>query len=564
MSRMYAQAGGMAGGQNTAAVHDARVIRDVNSMRKKGWTVQRVSSFKGAMQAMELAETGTRVGVFALSYKKGLKLGLTEREALIEAAFTARDYMDFGRYGSSMLAAKRVIPFMNAAMQGVDKGLRVAIKPIVKMATGKRLTARDKRELGEAGKAWIKMSVIGTLGLTLEAIYRDNKVFEDASPYLRATHWIIPVEGSKIIAIPKPFELALVSNAMEQAYRAYAKNDPMAWQRFREGAFETLMPPTSITMVKPIVEHITNYSFFHERPILPQNLKGVDAALQWNNYTSELGKFIGKKIGIAPVFIDNYITGWSGSWGRHAMNQSNKLRPNAPEEGWEDAFILSRFLKDGLRGANSSRSFWDAMSFEAGEFATTAGGYSDRMESPGAKGDPGEFLAGKPDEVVAFAILNAAPFTASDKRVHPLRRAADATVILSAVRREIVDANLIKAEYPDEKIVLSPPVAGTVNTIMTQLTAVEYRNGLIGAGVKGWKQKQIWDSRPIWEELREASPEVYDEVRDRYEKGHIYSEAGVRRVWPEAKQRLLEDREEAYVDDLAADAEFEDDPGDLY
>ena len=148
---------------------------------------------------------------------------------------------------------------------------------------------------------------------------------------------------------------------------------------------------------------------------------------------------------------------------------------------------------------------------------------------------------------------------ANERRIHPLRRAKDAVTTISKFRQEMTLDRIVPIRDPEEPpLVLTPKVKGQVDDVLSRLSMIEARNALIAAGVEGWAQKQIMDTGPVWRELEAASPAAFEEIQNRYDKAKIYSEAGVRRVWPEAQERLMTEREEAVLSDLAADAKVED------
>jgi hypothetical protein len=147
----------------------------------------------------------------------------------------------------------------------------------------------------------------------------------------------------------------------------------------------------------------------------------------------------------------------------------------------------------------------------------------------------------------------------SAKRMHPLRRTKDAVTTISKLRQEMaLDQVVPILDEEEPALVLTPKVKGQADDVLSRLSMIEARNGLIAAGVKGWKQKQIMDTAPVWAELEAASPALFEEIQARYDKAKIYSESGVRAAWPEAQQRIMQDREEAILSDLATDARYGD------
>ncbi len=445
----------------------------------------------------------------------------------------------------------------HAGLQGMDKGYRELVTPFFKYRSGVPLNAAERRGLGRAVKGWTKMTAIGLFGLSLDAIYRDDPEYEEIGSYLRATHWMIKESAGRWWAIPKPFQFAVLSNIFERAFEFAYKDDPLAWERMREGLAEIMVPPLRAPGISVPTELVTNYNLFTERPIVPQHLKGLEPVLQWNAYASEFGLRIGKMLGVSPLKVDHAITGFGASWGRQILNWSNLARDNAADTAPEDTFILRRFLKSSSRGSTSTRKFWDLISQDGGEMELVAQSYK-RMKENGTLGNASEYLAGKPESAVAYAILNEA-YDAKYKRLHPLRRAQDAITTISKFRQEMA-LDQVKTIILEEPIPLPGSLKGAVNNVLSRLSMIEARNSLIAVGIRGWKQKAYMDTEPLWAQLEAASPQVYEEMIARFNKAKVYPESGVRAVWAEAQRRILVDREDALLGDLFAEAVTADQP----
>lgn len=554
-ARLYSQAGGIAGGENVSALHNARVDRDLQALRKKGFLVQRLTSPEGLLKIIELSETGTRVGLFKAAYDRGIKEGLAPYEALVEGAYTARDYIDFGRNGSKMLAARRLVPFLNASIQGLDKSVRTLVTPIVKRLLKMPVSPAEERELGTAIKGWAKV-VLGLGGIsTAQAIlYHDDPEYQNISPYLRATHWAFKNHNGTWIFVPKPFELAAIGNVIERAFEATYGKDPKAMANMAKGLGMIVLPPTEPTGINLVYELATNYDMFRGKSIVPQEMMGLEPALQARAWTSEFSKKVGRALNVSPLYIDHAIAGFGGSWGRQILDWSNYFRPNAATQGWEDTVITSRFIKEVSRGSTSVNRFWDLYSRNGGEFTRVANTYGAMKDNP-TLGDAEQYLSGKSDNVVAFALLNE-NFKASEKRLSPIRRAGDVITTISKFESEMTN-DRIEALSTDEPMALAPAVKAQVDNVLSRLSMMEAQNALQAVKEPGWAQKPVWDTAPVWKELEAASPAVFEEIKARFAKAKIYSESGVRKTWPEVQKRLLQDRGEAYLGDLVTDAIYD-------
>ena len=131
-AKEYNAAMGLMGGINNAAMHGARVERDIQSLKGKGFMAKafREGGFAGAAKGMasfvEISETGTRVGLYKNAVLRAKADGLSDWEAAMEGAYIATDYMNYGMNGgNAMLVARRTIPFLNAQIQGLYKMARV-------------------------------------------------------------------------------------------------------------------------------------------------------------------------------------------------------------------------------------------------------------------------------------------------------------------------------------------------------------------------------------------------------------------------------------------------------
>ena len=127
----------------------------------------------------------------------------------------------------------RLVPFLNAKFQGLSVALRTAsgerddagavrevLSPYVKGVAGQVLTAKEKEALPNSIRMWIKMAAIGLIGLALHAHYKDDWEKEEFNDYMNATHWFVKI-GGRWFRIPKPFELAVIANAMEAGWDGY-------------------------------------------------------------------------------------------------------------------------------------------------------------------------------------------------------------------------------------------------------------------------------------------------------------------------------------------------------
>lgn len=556
MARIHSQVGGIMGGASLASLDNTRISKEIASLQQNGYKIRRFTNFKEFFRLTEISETGTRLAIFKTAFERAKKEGLTEYEAAVEAAFQARDYMDFNRHGSKMLMARRLVTFLNAALQGTDKSGRVLfgdLAPLAKSFQGQKLNPQDKARLSNSAAAWTKISLLSVAGMGLTSMYADDPEYQGASEYLRATHWLFKGPDGGWVALPKPFELAVPMNFAERLAEYLQEDDPTWRDKWIGSLSHTLLPPTSAPGLTVPAEMFFNHDTFRGRPIVPQHMKGLEPFQQYNAYTSEFAKATGEAINVSPSMIDHLITGWGGSWARNALSLSDSVvNPNAASKDTTDFAITRRFSKNLSRGNDASKQFWGLIGRDDGRLERANLTYK-RLIDTGNDGDAQDYLASRRDDEKVWATLNR-HFDVKDKRIHPLRRAKDVTKVLSAVRREVRSDNF---KINDERLPVSSNDKKALDDLFSRLSMAEARNAMIVTQVPGWGQREITDTKPYYEQIKMVRPDVGREIDRRFGKSKVVPFAGVRKIWPELQKRLIKDGERATVIDLRATANAE-------
>lgn len=379
------------GGANAALVSGDRnyVAGEIRRLTESG-------SFNGmkglvrnplnALQAMsELMESATRVAEFANARRYG--------KSLAEAGLESRDItIDFWRIGAKTRALNNITAFWNASVEGLDR------------------TAKAFRERPVA----TPLKVIGSVGLTsflLGWANHGDKRIEELPAWERDFFWHIPTDkwtqvsqeeamkapeylrrehegkwfrnDGTIYKIPKNFELGLIFGSVpERIFEAYWKQNPDAWRNVGESFQRAFMlEPSSWmpTALSPVLEQITNYSLFTKRDLIPESMSGrnkVEAKYQYNPYTSESAKLIGKGLGsivgdasiASPIVIENYIRAWTGTLGMTTLRGADAVltgsgvvkAPSKPEETMADKFFVRGFVsRYPSASAESIQKFYD-------------------------------------------------------------------------------------------------------------------------------------------------------------------------------------------------------------
>lgn len=590
-AKSYNAAGGVMGGMNTAALHKARVDRDLDALRAKGYRANLLGEFDGSLvggirgaaaafaRVTELSETGTRLGLYQKAFERAKRDGLNDYEASIEAGYIATDYMDFGLNGSKMLTSRRIIPFLNAQLQGLykmvrtlgatevaqRKGLRFVLGAYFKSVKNLPLSRTEQQQINAGRLAWVKMASLGLLSAVLALLFKDDEDYQEAGEYLRVTGWVVPMGNGRVFWIPKPFELALVANAVERALE-FASGDKEAPGRFLRGAVQSLVPPTSPPALQTLTELSINKDFFTGRDIVPDYMQALSPELQYDNYTSSLAKWMGQTFNMSPMMIDHLLSGLGASAYRDMMTVLNAADPARPAMDETDAPILRRFVRDVRRGSVSAQDFWAQASTTSGALERARASYK-RYVDAGNEIAANRFLSTLDADARAYAVLGV-DFKAEQKRLNPFYRARQVTTLVSAMRREISSETGLEdttsgmsaqelREYllsggEIERFPMTAGLKGQVDEILSEIARREVRNTLIATDQPGWRGKERLPLGPTLDTLLAVSPEAYDEYLRRYEKAKVYDAEAVYEGWPEARDRLNSDGAFAVLDDLVA------------
>jgi len=282
--------------------------------------------------AAELTEQATRLGEFKAAIRKG-----ATPEA---AAFASREVtLDFAVIGSQTKAFNLLTAFWNANMRAQEKLWRELIQ-------------RPERIIPKA-----------IMGITLPSILlyqanREDARWKSLPQWQKDLFWIIIPKRiseaqwddmseeernqfnreNKIYRVPKPFELGILFGTMPERIMEYIDNqDPEVFKDMVRNALESASPGFLPTAAIPILENITNYSFFLDRPIVPESRKDLPPELQYHHYSSEVAKKLGDWVNYSPAMIENLLRGYTAGLGKYAdealelILKETGVVPNIPE-----------------------------------------------------------------------------------------------------------------------------------------------------------------------------------------------------------------------------------------
>lgn len=260
-------------------------------------TVNAVSPiFEKFLEVNEAVELAPRFAEF----KKAMEQGYSP----MEAGAMARDITtDFSRSGSWGRFANRYAAFFNAALQGNVKFFKNFRERPIKTAC--------------LGVTYITIPT-----LALWQMNHDKDWYRDLPFEEKMRNWFMEVNGV-IYRYPKPEMLGTFFGSIPERVLDYVYDndrDAGVLNETRDYTTKQIIPNLSPTAVLPIVEWLTNYSFFKNRPIVSaHDMKYTEPQDQYDVYTSEVAKGIGQLTGKSPKLIDNTLRSVTGSMGNTVL-----------------------------------------------------------------------------------------------------------------------------------------------------------------------------------------------------------------------------------------------------
>lgn len=344
------------GAAQTAAVSMDRnyTQASLEKMYNKSW--KSLEKYKGIsfskivnflQYVSEASEMGIRIGY----YRSGLRA--MERDKSLnrqDVAYATRDLMDFSRYGKAGKDLNMYTAFANASIQGWSKFFR------------------DVQSYGFAGAFGLLFKIlkyaVAPVLLTF-LLNKDDDKYKELPQWVRDTHWVFTL-GDRVIRIPKSMEpsIILVSSMIERGLNYSYNKDSEAFNKSFDlllNQFPSLLPTGAI----PIIETLTNYSFFREGKIVPAAKERDMPYMQYDEYTSGASKIIGKIFNISPMKVDHVLYGYTGNFGRgltsflDAFVIPEKYARTESVTNLEDIIVFRRFLYTPYKNTRSLTQFYE-------------------------------------------------------------------------------------------------------------------------------------------------------------------------------------------------------------
>ena len=529
---LYSAFGGIMGGEKVANMDSLKIKSDIKALERKGYNIRManpkdpIGMFKRVLKITEVSETAMRFGIMGSVYKSSKKRGMSGYHARTQAVYESRDIADYGLIGARVRELAKSIPFFNATIQAMSKGVKIGtadgmiftdMKPYLETIYGNRpktdFTPDERFQMKRAAFYHTAMLGVGLFGLMIRMAHEDDEDYMSHSEYARATHWPIKTGDKEYVYLPKPFENAAYSNMMEAAYERMVLKDKTAFKRWVRSHMHTHMISYTAPAVSLPVELATNHNFYRDSPIVPTWEQNREAEDQYNEYTTEMAKRAGKALNLSPYKVDHFVNGLGGTYGRDIGRQSNKLDPERPSTDLTSSVFTSRFFKKAGRGSREQSAFYDLIAAD-GTFSKASGSLKLKVDK-GENEAAIKHLQEKTIEEASFALVDAMA-EAKDKRLHPMRRAQDTARVVSEINKQMQKEEIPRLKGKSFK--LDNDTRRDAIDALAQYRAGVMRNALKRVNEDGWAQRKDFDEDAALAEIFEISPELGKEFKARRRK----------------------------------------------
>jgi hypothetical protein len=239
-----------------------------------------------------------RAALYKRVLEKLTSQGMPSDEAHAQAAFLARDLMDFSMQGSwgTIRFLTQTVPFMNSRIQGLYK-------------LG-RAWKQDKARMA------IVIGAASLLGLTLMAMFKDDDDWKKRTDADRNNYWWFKF-GGIAYRIPKPFEVGAISTVAERGWELFFDNE-MTGKRFSKNMESLLLDNLAMNPVpqvfKPLLDVYSNKDAHSGIPIETMGMEKLLPEFRFKSETTAPAKGLSTlAMGtLSPVQIDHMIKGYFG------------------------------------------------------------------------------------------------------------------------------------------------------------------------------------------------------------------------------------------------------------
>lgn len=291
-------------------------------------------------------------------YKQGLAKGGSPNKIAMQGR---KAYLDFSEKATGQLANKmaQFVPFFRAAALGIRQFRDAAVDNPTQTLT---YTA-----LGLV----VPQIALYALNYNADKFLPEKDRYSSLPQWVRDNYFVTPPINGVRIKLARPYVIGpMVGTPVERFLESAFEKNPHAFDDMLEPMFGEAIPSVIPGALRPVLEDVSNHSFFTGKPLISDNLREFTADEQYSQNTSEVAKRISAAIGshvgagladVSPIDIDNVVQGWGGTIGAvvlHALDAP--LGKPKGDRDWTDMPFVRGFVTQNPRmGTQQVTDFYD-------------------------------------------------------------------------------------------------------------------------------------------------------------------------------------------------------------
>lgn len=285
----------------------------------------------------------------------------TDGDTTAKSQAARNNTLNFSRGGEAIMVINRVVPFLNAGVQGGIQMTRQLVKRPARTA------------LALAAWAGIAMAAKGIS----ESDEKKKELYDRVSDYEKRTNLVLFDKDAKynpetgridgLIKIPIPqflYPITDLMNNLKDSPDALLKTAGNIFEVFTGLDTENPVNQLTPTAIKPFIEAATNTNTFTKQDIVSDYDKNKLPQDKGAKYTTGAARFLSSLTGVDAPIIDNFIANWSGGLGKDLAKTLTDNPDNQKDGGGIGRiFTEGTYRRFGSAGADSQYK----MAMDSGE-----------------------------------------------------------------------------------------------------------------------------------------------------------------------------------------------------
>ena len=382
--RGYLLQGGFYSGLVESETHLAEV-RDERGRVRKGRVARRMWArlVYWATRPAWISEAGTRVNQFIRARRAGATGYAAGRAARMVSS-------DFANIGSSRAWRMYVhtVPFLNAALQGLDQLYQIFRRPRQGSPGLARRTADQRAHIRKVLLSGTCLAAMSCAAWAFNGSGGERRYAYQAETDYEKASWVTlyDIAGDTDVRIPVPFQIgAAFIKLPEVALDLATGQETLAGPKFVWSLVHGNLAVGWIPAVfQPLVEIRTNRNFFGDE-IIPAYMANWEPEQQFFDRSTPLPyREVGAVLNVSPLHVQTVVRGWTGHLGNAMVTALDEVmwdeRANGPKPFPRTARLLT-----GIHGLQPPRPrTYTRFGNEFYEMSDWAGG---RVRSASCRGE---------------------------------------------------------------------------------------------------------------------------------------------------------------------------------